>query len=102
MCPPVAICSVVSPYEDTKRTRMLVSALINYIRWVNPSLGRSWELVKFNRYKYIVLAQPKISSIEQMRADEEDALVEVQEKVEHSKRALQDVCEKRGGCGCML
>ncbi|EEQ97863.1 hypothetical protein Pmar_PMAR004797, partial [Perkinsus marinus ATCC 50983] len=74
VCPPVAICSVVSPYEDTKRTRMLVSALINYIR-----------------YKYIVLAQPKISSTEQMRADEEDALVEVQEKVEHSKRALQDV-----------
>ncbi|KAF4668713.1 hypothetical protein FOZ61_005966 [Perkinsus olseni] len=74
VCPPVAISSVVSPYEDTKRTRMLVSALINYIR-----------------YKYIVLTQPKISSIEQMRADEEDMLIETQEKVERSRRALLDV-----------
>ncbi|KAF4722025.1 hypothetical protein FOZ63_006301 [Perkinsus olseni] len=42
-------------------------------------------------YKYIVLTQPKISSIEQTRADEEDMLIETQEKVERSRRALLDV-----------
>ncbi|KAF4713763.1 hypothetical protein FOZ62_006079, partial [Perkinsus olseni] len=47
--------------------------------------------INYIRYKYIVLTQPKISSIEQTRADEEDMLIETQEKVERSRRALLDV-----------